>query len=434
MKNLSLSISLLFATDQKYEEIYRLLQSKTRKQSLVNYAIKDGKIYYTPLHLEIVKKSQVPALLQALFQTDTDTKSKGVKNLYYYLASKYGNITRKDIETFLANDPNYLLTHAPKSAINKPQIAHYANQIWSADLIDMSNYASQNNQYRYILNVIDIFSRKVWLKALKTKTDTATAKVFQEILDQADITPDVLKTDNGGEFLGNFQRLCEEKKIKHIFTESHTPTQNAVVERANQDVRKIIRYFFLEDNNFQWKNKLERIEQNKNQAFNASIKGIPEQIWTPTKKRINTRDIPKSISIHNKVLRTKQNILEGAEAKLKKYQQKVDYQIGDEVRVKMSALFANIRAVIKAGNSKQIVVHYSPEIFRIANVLQKKNKYARTKYTLENSKEQLLHVNGKDKYFFASDLLPAGKEKAKISMAEALKLNKVERNNNDVAY
>ena len=160
MTNPLLSVSLQFKTDEQYDK----MRQKLRKQSVTNYELKDGKIFYKPLNLEIVKKSEVPSLLQQLFLTNSDTKSKGVKNLYYYLASKYGNITRKDIETFLQSDPDYILTHAPKPAINKPMVAYYPNQIWASDLIDLSNYSDKNNHFRYIMNVIDIFSRKVWLK------------------------------------------------------------------------------------------------------------------------------------------------------------------------------------------------------------------------------------------------------------------------------
>ena len=79
-----------------------------------------------------------------------------------------------------------------------------------------------------------------------------------------------------------------------------------------------MRYFFLQNNNFKWKDILEIIEANKNQAFNSSIKAIPEQVWTPTKKKINTREIPKTISKHNKLLRTKQEIFDNSELKVAK--------------------------------------------------------------------------------------------------------------------
>ena len=40
---------------------------------------------------------------------------------------------------------------------------------WDADLMDMSYYAKQNDGYNYILMVIDIFSKYVWLRPLKRK-------------------------------------------------------------------------------------------------------------------------------------------------------------------------------------------------------------------------------------------------------------------------
>lgn len=33
------------------------------------------------------------------------------------------------------------------------------DETWQADLVDMSSYARENNKYKYLLTVIDIFSK-----------------------------------------------------------------------------------------------------------------------------------------------------------------------------------------------------------------------------------------------------------------------------------
>ena len=44
------------------------------------------------------------------------------------------------------------------------------DEIWGADLIDMQAFSRGNNGIKYLLIVIDIFSKFVWIVPLKRKT------------------------------------------------------------------------------------------------------------------------------------------------------------------------------------------------------------------------------------------------------------------------
>ena len=43
------------------------------------------------------------------------------------------------------------------------------DEIWAADLIDMQAFSKDNNEIKYLLTVIDIFSKFVWIVPLKRK-------------------------------------------------------------------------------------------------------------------------------------------------------------------------------------------------------------------------------------------------------------------------
>ena len=43
---------------------------------------------------------------------------------------------------------------------------------WDADLADVSNIREPNEGYKYLLAVIDIFSRYLWIVPVKTKSQT----------------------------------------------------------------------------------------------------------------------------------------------------------------------------------------------------------------------------------------------------------------------
>ena len=56
------------------------------------------------------------------------------------------------------------------------------DEIWAADLIDMQAFSKDNNGIKYLLTVIDIFSKFVWIVPLKRKTAQEVEHAFSKIL------------------------------------------------------------------------------------------------------------------------------------------------------------------------------------------------------------------------------------------------------------
>ena len=70
---------------------------------------------------------------------------------------------------------------------------------WQADLIDMNHLASHNDNYRYLLTGIDVFSKYAWVLLLKKKDSKTVMEVFESIFTQH--KPLKLQTDKGKEFI-----------------------------------------------------------------------------------------------------------------------------------------------------------------------------------------------------------------------------------------
>ena len=60
----------------------------------------------------------------------------------------------------------------------------------------MSKYAGENTSVTFILLVIDIFSKYIWLQPLQNKSGAETTKAFKAILKNGR-TPTRLRTDKG---------------------------------------------------------------------------------------------------------------------------------------------------------------------------------------------------------------------------------------------
>jgi hypothetical protein len=65
----------------------------------------------------------------------------------------------------------------------------------------------------------------------------------------------------------------------------------------NREVRKMLRAYFVQNNNKRWIDVLDAVESNKNETFHSTIKTFPNEIWTPenVKRRASSRRIPTSI-------------------------------------------------------------------------------------------------------------------------------------------
>ena len=75
------------------------------------------------------------------------------------------------------------------------------DKIWAADLVDMSSHAKENNGVKYLLAVIDVFSKYGWLEPLKTKRGEEVAEALKKILNMRKPPKGVkLLVDKGREF------------------------------------------------------------------------------------------------------------------------------------------------------------------------------------------------------------------------------------------
>ena len=60
----------------------------------------------------------------------------------------------------------------------------YKDETWSADLIDKSALSKYNNNYKFILTVMDIFTKYAWAIPLKNKSGLSITNGFIIILSE----------------------------------------------------------------------------------------------------------------------------------------------------------------------------------------------------------------------------------------------------------
>ena len=76
----------------------------------------------------------------------------------------------------------------------------FKDNIWGADLADMQLINKFNKGFRFLLCVIDIFSKYAWVVPLKDKKGVSIVDAFQKILDDSNRKPNKIWVDKGSEF------------------------------------------------------------------------------------------------------------------------------------------------------------------------------------------------------------------------------------------
>ena len=77
-------------------------------------------------------------------------------------------------------------------------IVYIKDEIWSTDLVGMQAFSSFNKGFKYILTVINVFSKYAWAVPIKDKSAASFTKAFEKIL--SDRIPKTLWVDEGEEF------------------------------------------------------------------------------------------------------------------------------------------------------------------------------------------------------------------------------------------
>ena len=91
----------------------------------------------------------------------------------------------------------------------------FKNNIWGADLADMQLMSKFNKGFRFLLCVIDIFSKYAWVIPLKDKKGASIVNVFQKILDKSECKPNKIWVDTRSEFYNSsFKKWLKDNDIE----------------------------------------------------------------------------------------------------------------------------------------------------------------------------------------------------------------------------
>lgn len=148
-------------------------------------------------------------------------------------------ITLADVTSILKDEDTYTL-HRRIKKVKKTRryLTSGLNHYFQIDLFVLNETMTRVNDKRYILFCIDSFSRKLFARALKTKSGAEVATALKSIIKENDnIPPKYIVSDKGKEWLNHrVKALFDSYNIVHITTEN--VYHAGLVERVIRTMRE----------------------------------------------------------------------------------------------------------------------------------------------------------------------------------------------------
>ena len=142
----------------------------------------------------------------------------------------------------------------------------------------MSFASSVNKFHRFVLVVIDCFSKFVYLESFRRKEAINVANALQAIFFR-DGPPLILQSDNGSEFIDKKVReVCLKFKVEQRHGRAYKPTSQGQVERTNRTLKNAIYADFLQYNSREWVDWLANYAFAYNTTKHSSIGFSPMEV------------------------------------------------------------------------------------------------------------------------------------------------------------
>ena len=203
----------------------------------------------------------------------------------------------------------------------------------------MREWEKQNKGYKYMLNVIDVFSKYAWSIPMKNKTGVTTLEAFKKIAKQSDRIPKHLWVDKGLEFYNkDVNGWLKENNI--VMYSTFSEHKSVVVERFNRTLKETMWKRFTAENTRNWIDMLDKLLHSYNNKVHSTIGMTPVE----ASKKENEMNILQNITYKTRPIPLRK-------AKLK---------VGDKVRISRT----------KSMFEKGYLPNWSEQLYVVDNVQQ----------------------------------------------------------------
>lgn len=214
--------------------------------------------------------------------------------IFTYLKNKGIDMKKQDIINWLQKQNTHTL-HRDRRIRFERRKYNITNidDLWEMDLMDMQAISRKNGGNKYILAVIDCFSKYAWCIPIKRKTPSEVLKAIDILFSSTERRPITIQSDKGREF--------DNKVVRKYFTEMEISykttkdpvTKASICERFIRTIKSIIFKYFTYTNTNRYVDVLSSLLYVYNNRTHSTIGMPPSQVneknilkvWTYMNKR-----------------------------------------------------------------------------------------------------------------------------------------------------
>ncbi|XP_060555221.1 uncharacterized protein LOC132716081 [Ruditapes philippinarum] len=233
-------------------------------------------------------------------------------------------LTNKEIADFLESQDTYSTTRRVHRRFERNKIRVSGVHVqYDMDLCDMTKMRRfrLNKGTRYLLTVIDVFSRYAFVRPLRSKTGPEVASALKMILTSGP-KPDRCRSDMGTEFRCKpVAELLRSLGIKQYFSASALKCQP--VERFNQTIKGAIYKWCYENRSFSYVPVLEKLVHSYNHRVHSSLFGLsPAEVTQSNQAKLWNLMYVENASVGKNGRRRKVRLFK--------------YKVGDLIRISLA--------------------------------------------------------------------------------------------------
>lgn len=228
------------------------------------------------------KKMSVNELLENIYY-NASTGFQGIDKLFHKAKQYNNSITRNMVQSFMDNQPSYQLTK--QITRNKEFSTIKSNGVRNNFQIDIMYLPdpSTTGGYKYLLTCMDVYSRFVFVQALRTKTGQEVFDKLKFLFKLSGI-PKNINFDLGSEFIDKRMiDYCEENGIEVWYSSPNQDNKNAIIERFHRTLRNLILKYKMASSK-PYIHVLPQLIKNYNTSYHKTIQDTPLNIWTGKSK------------------------------------------------------------------------------------------------------------------------------------------------------
>ena len=168
-------------------------------------------------------------------------------------------------------------------------------------MADLLHLPTTSDGYKYLFVMVDLATKEFDVEPMKNKTSKETLQSMKNIFKRDYLKPPKasIRTDNGTEFMKEFDEYLKKKKIFHSVSMPYRHTQLSMVERLNKELGYLLNHYMnskeeeTDEEYKEWTDILDIIREDLNKIREKKAPYTEKTVFEHKDTPMNLKNEPK---------------------------------------------------------------------------------------------------------------------------------------------